>query len=449
MEIKYNKEYYELIRAFIPGAKNEGYSIKIKDEFLILDLHGEILETPIDKSKFPNNEKNFIKYHLYKILEKYTHKSLQWGILLGIRPVKLVRSIVHEIGIDKGVKILKEDYLISDSKIELSLRVIEVQRHIIENHSSGYSLYVDIPFCPSICNYCSFPTFIPNEDRVDTYMKNLFMEIDSVSRYLKKEPTCIYVGGGTPSAIGAENLQNVIIKLLNTFGRPKELTVEVGRPDTINLELLEMLKNSGVDRISINPQTMKDETLKLMGRKHSSEEVVESYKAASDMGIRDINMDIIIGLLGEEPKDFYETLKEIEILNPTSLSIHALALKKGSRIYDSEYENSESKEFEKIRDEFTKEHEYIPYYLYRQKNILLNIENIGYSKRGYESIYNILMMEDAQSIIGLGLGASSKVLVNGNFERHINTKDLRQYMENIESVIEDKEKYLKEQLNEA
>lgn len=449
MEIKYNKEYLELIKAFIPHAKDEGYFLSMNENNFHLNLYGEEHSVRRNVDVFPNSIKNHIKYHLYNILMEVTGKTLEWGILIGIRPLKLVRSLITEYGIDDGTKILIMDYLLSKRKIDLAIEIINIQEAILQKFSGGYSLYLDIPFCPSICNYCSFPTFIPTEDRITAYLKSLFKEMDKTREFFKGSPTSIYIGGGTPSAIGEKYLGEVIDKALQYFGRPVEFTVEIGRPDTINFGLLLMLKEKGIDRISINPQSMKDETLKLIGRQHDVKDTIDSYKMAMNMGFKDINMDLILGLPGENADDFKKTLESIEKLNPSSISIHSLAVKKGSKIHDENYENIEDDNFEKIRDEFIGRNSYIPYYLYRQKNIMLNIENIGYSKKGYESIYNILMMEDAQTILGLGLGASTKIVGVGRFQRHINTKDLKQYLGYSEEQIEDKLKYLKEQLHDA
>lgn len=448
MVIEYNKEYYELIRAFIPKAKNEGYSINIEDEKLILNFNGEAHFTDLEE-KFPDSRKNFIKYHLYKILSEMTGISLSWGILLGIRPLKLIRQLIETNGESITREILIKDYLVSEGKLNLATEVLKVQRDIALNWSEGYSLYVDIPFCPSICSYCSFPTFIANGDRVEGYLSAFFKEIDLVSRYFNSEPVCIYIGGGTPSAIGEDNLRSVLEKLRESFGIPRELTVEIGRPDTIDYELLKMLKEMKVDRISINPQTMSDETLNAIGRRHNSEDIISSYNEATALGFKNINMDLIIGLPGETSTDFKNTLEQVGLLNPSSISVHALALKKGSKLTEEEKTGVEDIVFEKIRDSFMSKNDYVPYYLYRQKNILLNIENIGYSKKGYESIYNILMMEDLQTVIGIGLGASTKVMGDGRFIPHLNTKDLNSYINDTDKVLEVKEKYLKEQIHEA
>lgn len=434
--ISYNKEYKELIQAFIPNIEDEGLlmDLKIKDKNIIIKINKKTYEYLL---KDQLKEKTSIKQGIYKALSNYTKKSLQWGILVGVNPLKLIRKLLEKYERDETRRILEDLYFIKKEKIDLSFQVIDNQKEAIKK-LRGRSIYINIPFCPSKCSYCSYPTLVINEDKMDTYVEALTKEIGLFFKSYLKDFTSIYVGGGTPSALGPNRLERVLKTIRTYVNDYLELTVEVGRPDTISKDLLRVLKENGVSRISINPQTMKDQTLKSLNRNHSSKDVKEAFKLSKDHGFSNINMDLIIGLPGEEPSDFKDTLYEIKDLGPTSISVHSLALKKGSNLTKDGYKAKRQEEFEEIRNSFVIENEYKPYYLYRQKHMFLNIENISYSREGSMCLYNIAMMEDLENIVAFGLGASSKFIKDGKIKRIMNPRLLDEYVNTVSEQVEKK-----------
>ena len=307
------------------------------------------------------------------------------------------------------------------------------------------SLYIGIPFCPTKCVYCTFPAYGINNKhiKVDDFLSALHYEIEQIGKWLSEteiKVTAIYFGGGTPTSIEAEQLDRIFLKLsqLLNLKNVREITVEAGRPDTITPEKLEVLFKWGVGRISINPQTFSQKTLETIGRKHTVEEIFDKYQLAGKFNFNNINMDLIIGLPGESLENLIESLNQVEILQPDSLTIHTMAFKRASLLTKnrSVYEIANRREAEKMMEysrDWTKKHNYFPYYLYRQKNMLGNLENIGYSKINKESLYNILIMEEKQTIIGLGSGAVSKLVPPGKEEviRIANPKEPNAYFTSI------------------
>lgn len=429
--LEYQKEYKELAQFFLD---DEDYTfIKNEDrlEFYALNYHDEI----IISDNF-SNEKSNIKVSIYNLLENYTKMKLPWGILVGVNPIKKFRKILNEHN-DKSFDILSNKYLIDKSKIDLGLEVIKTQDPIFNKIKDKTSIYIDIPFCTTRCSYCAYPTYRLDDDLILDYIKALEKEVqESLNRGL--EISSIYIGGGTPSSIGWRNLEK-IIKLVESYNSEKtEFTVEIGRPDTIDKNILDVLKYYFVDRISINPQTMNDKTLKSISRAHTSEDIKRAFFMAREMEFNNINMDLIMELPGEISEDFKHSLFEISKLDPESLTIHALSLKKSSEIRLNGVDKKYGDDFSKIRDEFINLTDYEPYYLYRQKNINPFLENIGYTKPGYESIYNIAMMEDINNIIGFGMSSTTKILQKNGLKKHMNHRNIKDYIENIDKDIKDK-----------
>lgn len=435
---KYNKEYQELIEAFIPNFKDKGLNIFLEKtkEQLLVNIGQEKITKEIDK--YFNIEKSNIKRCLYSIFSKYTNKELAWGILVGVNPLKLFRKLEAEFGREKAEEILQNGYLVSKEKIKLGFLVVDKQEKILENQFGNNSIYINIPFCPTKCNYCSYPTYLVDEERVEKYTKALEKEIRLFFEKTSLEISTAYIGGGTPSSIGASRLDRIIKLVKDRNNNIREFTVEVGRPDTINEELIDMLKQNKINRISINPQTMINKTLETIGRKHNKEEILSTYKLAKKKGFDNINMDLIMGLPGEDADDFAKSLEEVVSLEPASISIHSLSLKKGSKLTESGYENNKSGDFEDLRNTIMKKSGYFPYYLYRQKHMYLNIENIGYAKEGCESLYNIFMMEDVHNIIGFGLAATSKKIEKNKIFRYMNPRLMDSYLDNIEKIVDEK-----------
>lgn len=402
--------------------------------------------------------------HVYlEVLQKLTGINQKWGILTGIRPTKLLHKKLQQ-GMEEHIahQELRQDYLISDEKINLMQSIVSRQLAVVPDLyelKNEVSIYIGIPFCPTKCAYCTFPAYAINgrQGSVTSFLGGLHYEIREIGKWLKEKDikiTSIYYGGGTPTSITAEEMDMLYEEMYASFPdteNVREVTVEAGRPDTITPEKLEVMKKWNIDRISVNPQSYIQETLKAIGRHHTVEETIEKFHLSRNMGMNNINMDLIIGLPGEELPEFQTTLSETEKLMPESLTVHTLSFKRASEMtrHKNKYKVASREEVEKMMsaaEEWTAGHGYHPYYLYRQKNILGNLENVGYSIPGQESIYNIMIMEEQQSIIGLGCGAASKFLhpVTGKIEHFANPKDPKSYNDNFVSYTNRKIEILEE-----
>lgn len=414
-------------------------------------------DTVLDDER--RNQKNVLKRLLYSVLSEVTKQTLQWGTLTGIRPTKLAMEKLEQgETLDKIESFMYDQYLCSKEKTELCMDIVTREHRILEeiDYKNGYSIYIGIPFCPSTCLYCSFASYSLERfsHLVDDYIDALFKEIEYAKNACpNKRLTTVYLGGGTPTTLNEEQLERLLIKIREEFDftHVKEFTVEAGRPDSITRDKLRILKEQGVTRISINPQTMKQETLDLIGRKHTVDQIRETFAIAREEGHDNINMDIIIGLPGESKEDVEDTLREIDKLSPDSLTVHTLAIKRAANlnIYKDQYSGLEAKDVSGMLDvcfEYTKRADYKPYYLYRQKNMAENLENIGYAREGKEGIYNILIMEEKQTILALGAGAASKFVFPDGYriERAENVKSVTDYIARVDEMIERKEKVLSE-----
>ena len=319
------------------------------------------------------------------------------------------------------------------------------------------SIYIGIPFCPTKCAYCTFPAYAirRKSGRVESFLDGLHEEIREMGKWLTEKDmkiTTIYFGGGTPTSIEAEEMDELYKTMYESFPNMetvREVTVEAGRPDTITPAKIEVLKKWGIDRISVNPQSYTDETLKAIGRHHTVQETVDKFWLSRNMGMKNINMDLIIGLPNEGMEEFEHSLAETEKMQPESLTIHTLSFKRASEMSQNrnKYKVADRKTVEqmmKLGEEWNAKNGYDPYYLYRQKNILGNLENVGYAKPGEESIYNIVIMEEVQTIIGVGCGASSKFIDRdtGRIKQFYNPKDPAAYILTYEESIEKKLAFL-------
>ena len=394
---------------------------------------------------------------IYELLSEYTGKKLPWGTLTGIRPTKIVFKWLSEGLSDQETEDrFCETYLATRQKAEICTRVAKKEQEILKRitYEDEYSIYIGIPFCPTTCLYCSFTSFplAAFKDRVDDYLTALYKEMAYVAEaYRERKLTTIYIGGGTPTSLNPAQMESLLTQIEKTFDLTymREFTVEAGRPDSITREKLEAIRRHPVTRISINPQTMNDETLKLIGRAHTSEETIKAFKLAREIGFENINMDIITGLPGEDITHVAKTLEEIKKLSPESLTVHSLAIKRAAKL-NIEMEQYRSKvkgstdEMLKLVDREATGMGMNPYYLYRQKNIPGNLENIGYAKEGKESLYNILIMEEKQDIIAMGAGASTKCVYSEEkrIERGENVKNVDHYIERIDEMILRKKKLL-------
>lgn len=401
--------------------------------------------------------KNILKHLLYGLLSKITGSKLPWGTLTGIRPTKIPVALLESGKTEDEVRsYMKDTYLSSDSKIDLSIEIAKREIEVLKDidYKNGYSIYIGIPFCPTTCLYCSFTSYPISkwEKRVDEYLDALCKEIDFTAKAFKdKTLNTVYIGGGTPTTLTAEQLERLLTKLETAldYSNLKELTVEAGRPDSVSLEKFQVLKKHNVTRISINPQTMNQRTLDLIGRKHTVEQIHSAYSMAREAGFDNINMDLIVGLPEEDIEAVRRTMEEIVKLNPDSVTVHSLAIKRAARlnIFKELYEELSiinNSEIIELTAQYVKKIDEKPYYLYRQKNMAGNLENVGYAKIGKEGIYNILIMEEKQTIIAMGAGASTKMVFSDGFriERIENVKDVDNYIERIDEMIQRKRSFM-------
>ncbi len=402
--------------------------------------------------------KNGMKRLLYRLLSENTGKELPWGILTGIRPTKLVYDMLEQnLKLEAIQRRMSEEYLCSEEKIRMSVRIAARERELLEelDYRTGYSLYIGIPFCPSTCLYCSFTSYPLErfEDRVEPYLEALEKEIRYGATCLPElKLTTVYFGGGTPTTLSASQLDRLLglVRERFDFTYVREFSVEAGRPDSITREKLEVLKKWGVNRISINPQSMQQRTLDLIGRRHTTQQIREAFRMAREAGHDNINMDLIIGLPGETPEDVRDTISQIKELEPEGLTVHTLALKRAARLNIEkesfvDYKAQEVPLMLEATIRFAEENAYLPYYLYRQKNMSDNLENIGYSKYGREGLYNILIMEEKQTILALGAGAMSKFVFHeeNRIERVDNVKSITDYISRIDEMIGKKQEFIK------
>lgn len=398
--------------------------------------------------------KNQIKQQMYEMLAAYTGNTLPWGTLTGIRPTKIAMSMLEEGRNPSEIAdYMAETYLTSQPKIDLSLKIAQQERELLSrlDAKEGYSLYLGIPFCPSTCLYCSFTSFPLSKwmGQVDTYLDALEQEIAyTVRQFAGRSPDCIYIGGGTPTTLAPSQLDRLLSDLERSFDLSHllEFTVEAGRPDSIDREKLQVLKTHGVSRISVNPQTMKQETLDLIGRQHTVAQTIDSFRLARETGFTNINMDLIMGLPQETLSDVRQTLEVLKQLAPDSITVHSLAVKRAARLqmFRENYAGLKMINTQEHLDaaaDVCKQMGMEPYYMYRQKNMAGNFENVGYAKDGKAGIYNVLMMEEKQPIIACGAGSISKrVYPDGRIKRCENVKDVALYIEKIDEMIERKRK---------
>lgn len=401
--------------------------------------------------------KNVVKKMFYQMLMERTGTRLPWGSLTGIRPTKIALTRLEEGWSGDDIRsFMKETYMASDEKINLSLEIAAREKKLLEplDYERGYSLYVGIPFCPTTCLYCSFTSYPISKwtGRTGLYLEALFKELEYTAGKMKGRPLdTIYFGGGTPTSLPAEDIHAILCKLEDLFdtAHALEFTVEAGRPDSITEEKLQVLRDHGITRISINPQTMNQKTLDLTGRRHTVEMVKERFWMAREMGFDNINMDLIMGLPEEDMDDVRHTLHEVKKLAPDSLTVHSLAIKRAARLnmFKEQYGDlkiSNTPEMIDLSAACAREMGMEPYYLYRQKNMAGNFENVGYSLPGKACIYNILIMEEMQTIAACGAGTTTKVVFpsENRRERCENVKEVEQYISRIDEMIGRKEKIL-------
>ncbi len=481
----YDNDLRSMLAAFYPGASiyapGEKHAPEAGEDLVLSADFGQektvLSLTPTDPAPEPGRRpevtvfgnpsdrqgfRNAFKLSLYRMLSAFTGRSLPWGDLTGVRPTKPALKLLSE-GKEawEAEAFYQTKYAVSPEKARLATLVAKTEQRLLRTIrlSDCYCVYIGIPFCPSRCLYCSFTSYpiAACADRVLPYLDCLERELEQIVRLQSgKRPIAVYIGGGTPSALSeaqTERLMELVDAALfpGTEGKNAkartEYTVEAGRPDSITPEKLSCYLAHGVKRISINPQTMKNETLRTIGRAHTAEDFERAFGLARDAGFTNINVDLIAGLPDETAKTMEETLARIGALDPESLTVHSLALKRAADL-KGQLESfrgrvhGDMEEMLSLAEAYAAEHGLNPYYLYRQKNIGGNLENVGYAKPGTECLYNVLIMEELTDIMAAGAGASTK-LVRENPKRIVrveNMKNLEAYLERFDEVIERKEK---------
>ncbi len=407
--------------------------------------------------KIEDNTERELAVIMFNLFKRITKQEPSWGILTGVRPIKLMRRLIQDVGPNEARRYFKEELMVSDEKSRLCYEIAMRQQSIIElSKDNSFSLYIAIPFCPTRCLYCSFVSQSVEKSTklIPEYLDYLIKEIEYTSEIVNKlglKLETVYIGGGTPTTLNAEQLKTLIGKINERFDMKscQEFTVEAGRPDTITEDKLMVMKDLGVTRISINPQTLNDKVLEIIGRKHTAKQTIDAFKLAHKCGFYNINMDLIAGLPGDEYNSFKNTLEEICKLTPSNITIHTLAMKRSSTLTQqgNKTEKSAAKLAEKMMD-FAKEKlydmEYKPYYLYRQSKMLGNLENIGFAKDGYENLYNVYIMEENHSIISCGASGVTKLKdPNSQYiERYFNFKFPYEYIERFYEIINRKDRVL-------
>ncbi|NLK95516.1 MAG: coproporphyrinogen III oxidase [Clostridiales bacterium] len=458
---KYRYDVYHVFNIYfnlkkINFSTTEGdYIIFVSDDYVSFSY-----KDINSKAYFSEDEKpkETIKKLIFRELKKLTGDIYPWGTLIGIRPSKIALKHLRDGKNNKEIQDIfyKEHYTMPD-KVNICIDVAKIEDKFVNKDERTVSIYIGMAFCPTRCLYCSFasnPTTGKFKSLIKPYLNALEYEINEIKKYIEEKQLkieTVYFGGGTPTSISEEEFEKIMNKIYNSFVKDKsikEFTVECGRPDSITEEKLKTMLLYDVTRISINPQTMNDETLKIIGRGHTSKDVVDKFIMAKSMGFKDINMDIIIGLPGEGLKEAKHTFSEIQKLSPDSITVHGLALKRGSIMFDNfilkkglgvKSQDEIMKMYEESKN-IAKTLNLHPYYMYRQKNMVGNMENLGYAKKGKECLYNIEMIEDKQTIIALGADAVSKVvfLKENRIERYGNVKDVKEYINRIKELTEGK-----------
>lgn len=453
-----------LIKSFYPRTEVMQYQEQAEQTRTAQDIVIEP-EVPEKDGRSKKELHETFKCTLYTKLSAQLNKTLPWGYLTGVRPSKIAYTLLEKgADCEQILEKFTKKHLVSEKKAQLALQVAQTEKSILEkmDYKNGYSLYIGIPFCPTTCLYCSFTSYslAAYQSKVQPYLEALLKEMKYVSEAMRgRRLDTVYFGGGTPTTLSAGQLDMLLTELERQFDLSacRELTVEAGRPDSITYEKLCVLKAHHVDRISINPQTMNQQTLDLIGRRHTVEQIEEAFALAGKAGLDNINMDMILGLPGENKEMVQHTLEKIKALAPESLTVHSLAIKRAAALniwrekyLDLQMDNSD--EIVSMAADYAHQMGHQPYYMYRQKNMAGNFENVGYSKPGLECIYNILIMEEKQTIIAMGAGASTKIVFQneteggqaGRIERIENVKDVTNYIQRIDEMIERKRKFFSE-----
>ena len=427
---------------------------EVSDKITISVNIGSFNKSETAEKKLTDDDNELVSARLlYKLLCDFTGLTQPWGILTGVRPVKLLRKLAEESNEEQAVKKFEKDFFVSNEKIALSRETEHNERKILElSRPESFSLYVGIPFCPSRCSYCSFvmASIERAEKLIEPYTKLLCEEIKRTAEIANKlglRLETVYFGGGTPTTLSAEKLDTGLRTVKKSFDMStcREFTVEAGRPDTIDSAKLFALKENKVDRISINPQTTNDEVLKTIGRKHTAQQFFDAFELARKCGFDNINTDLIAGLPTDTPESFKNSLDSIVRLNAECITVHTLCMKRASRLTTEGVtldlqQARDAREMLAYTQNILGQNEYIPYYMYRQSRMVGNLENVGWSKRGFESLYNVYVMDETHTILACGSGGVTKLKRNNPdyLERIFNFKYPYEYIDRFDELIQRK-----------
>lgn len=410
---------------------------------------------------FDSNQENYrseqereMAVCLFRILTNYTGVTPPWGILTGVRPIKLFRRLSDEFGTEYTKSYFKDKLLVTDEKVLLAEETEKNERSIINMSSdNSYSLYVSIPFCPTRCSYCSFvsQSVEKTQKLIEPYVELLCKELIYTAKIIKGlnlKLETVYIGGGTPTTLNAEQMARLIAVINENFpmNECREFTVEAGRPDTVTEDKLKAILDGGADRISINPQTMNDEILTAIGRKHTAEQTIDAFNLARKVGFNHINMDLIVGLPNEAFESFKNTLDIITKLDPESITVHTLSMKRSSHLTSQgmlllKHDAEEAGKMHSFCRTLLSENSFRPYYLYRQSRMVGNFENIGYAKKGNDGLYNVYIMDETHTVLGCGAGAVTKLKdpKTGILQRIFNYKYPYEYINNFDEMLKRKD----------
>lgn len=419
------KIVYDILNIFFDHAEISFVENEVKAD---IKIKKDLLNIAGRDFKYKTNQD--IKILLYDYLTEKTGYKSPWGTLTGSKPSKLLKN--------KDLEEIKNVYRVSDEKLKL-LENVKKQQDRLNIDENNFSLYINIPFCPTRCDYCSYPTLIGVHHDKGVYAKYLIREIEEIK--LEKNLDAIYIGGGTPSILSHNEIKRLLETINNKFTY-KEFTFEAGREDTLDFKKLEILKDGGVSRISLNPQTFNREVLKKLNRDIDMDHFLDIYKYSKDLDFI-VNMDFIVGLVGESAEDFSKNFIILKDLLPDNITFHALAIKSGSK-YDEKGATGGGEDSLKIAEnikDFADKYDYFPYYLYRQKNIIENLENVGYQRKSTAQRYNVIINEEIGSIVGVGMNANSKLISGKKFR---NPRNLRDYYQDFETNLTDKNKIIEE-----
>ncbi len=461
----YHYEMENLLRAFFPFEKiNVIKEWEVLESPYVLTSYNEAISVTISidgtVSTLNTEKTNIDEYDelrmaqlMYELLCEKFDCTLPWGVLTGVRPIKLFRKFCEAMGEEKAEKYFLEEFRVSDKKLNLAKITEKAEQKILSlSQRDSFSLYISIPFCPSRCNYCSFVSQSIEKAKhlIGGYVELLCEEIKvtaDIAKKLNLRIESVYMGGGTPTTLSAQQMDKVLSTVNANFDMTtcREFTVEAGRPDTITKEKLLVIKSNGVNRISINPQTLNDEVLEIIGRKHSAQDTIDAFYLARECGFDNINMDLIAGLTGDSYNSFVDTLDKVRALSPESITIHTLSLKRSSNLntenisVDIGIKNETTKMLEYSQEKLLSDG-FVPYYLYRQSRMAGNLENVGWSKSGCESLYNVYIMDETHTILACGAGAVTKLkdYSSSKLERIFNFKFPYEYNTRFSELIERK-----------